>query len=174
MAQSRWVWPWVGQGGCGHGWVRVGAVGCCMVMMGVAMVCVCVHAVVLAWYPRRQEFRAAGLSLQVAKPADAAPSGASLFIPEDREDEEEQKKLEEQLQQWRTTDVRPGVFDSQFITSISQPSKKARPKYVYKTVEELKVCACACVYVCTCMHACVCVCMCVHVYVCVCVLLATW
>ena len=133
------------------------------------MVCVCVHAVVLAWYPRRQEFRAAGLSLQVAKPADAAPSGASLFIPEDREDEEEQKKFEEQLQQWRTTDVRPGVFDSQFITSISQPSKKARPKYVYKTVEELKVCACACVYVCTCMHACVCVCMCVHVYVCVCV-----
>eukprot|EP00731_Ephydatia_muelleri_P015724 Em0009g148a len=54
--------------------------------------------------------------------SDAAPSGASLFIPEDREDEEEQKKLEEQLQQWRTTD----------------PSKKARPKYVYKTVEELK------------------------------------
>eukprot|EP00731_Ephydatia_muelleri_P015721 Em0009g145a len=61
-------------------------------------------------------------SVKVAKPADAAPSGASLFIPEDREDEEEQKKLEEQLQQWRTTD----------------PSKKARPKYVYKTVEELK------------------------------------
>ncbi|KAL5481335.1 hypothetical protein EMCRGX_G021472 [Ephydatia muelleri] len=77
-------------------------------------------------------------SVKVAKPADAAPSGASLFIPEDREDEEEQKKFEEQLQQWRTTDVRPGVFDSQFITSISQPSKKARPKYVYKTVEELK------------------------------------
>ena len=61
-------------------------------------------------------------SVKVAKPADAVPSAASLFIPEDQEDEEEQKKFEEQLQQWKTTD----------------PSKKARPKYVYKTVEELK------------------------------------
>ena len=84
----------------GDGSVKVG-----VAMHGHGMVgCVCVH--VYLRYPWRQEFRVAGLSFQVAKPADAVPSAASLFIPEDQEDEEEQKKFEEQLQQWKTTDVR--------------------------------------------------------------------
>ncbi len=63
----------------------------------------------------------------------------------DSEEEEEQRQFEQELQQWKKTEVglpsnvdTPSSFSAH--THEQDHSRPSKPKYIFKTVDELMVC----------------------------------